>query len=187
MEWEPGSRLIGDFVWVGLDSEIVVTDRVMNELLAAFRGFERGAVEMVDNTHPRSTRNVQPRVSLPYEGPALSEMWVTAEVDIDKEHTTATLESTCAHCGRESWNLSGAELWLRRYDVERGLLLERAPRIEHEGIVIKDRDLRHVDVFRVRQLPAWVLCTSPVREFILDRGFTNVGFFEVGETAQTMA
>ena len=187
MEWEPGSQLIGDFVWVGFDSEVVVTDRVMGELLTTSRGFERGAVEMVDG-HPRSGKRSQPRVSLPYGGPALSEMWVTAWVDIDRERSTASLQSSCGHCGTELWNLSGAEHWESHYDLARGgLSREKVPRTEHGGIVINAGELGQADVFRVRQFPAWVLCTSTVREFILDRGYSNVDFLEMGEALDAVA
>jgi hypothetical protein len=36
-------------------------------------------------------------------------------------------------------------------------------------------------MFRFFEAPAWLVCTEPVRDRILDAGWTNVAFDEVGE------
>ena len=40
IEWEPDSDVVGDFVWPGLDSDIVVTEKVYKALASRFSGFE---------------------------------------------------------------------------------------------------------------------------------------------------
>lgn len=48
VEWEPGSDLVGDFTWPGLDTDIVVSDRVGRALINChIKGFELRHIEAV--------------------------------------------------------------------------------------------------------------------------------------------
>jgi len=66
--WEPGSEVVGDFVWPGFGSGVVVTDKVLRVLQQRYQGFEPGPVEMVeDEDEPHADRG-KPRIRLPYCG-----------------------------------------------------------------------------------------------------------------------
>ena len=80
IEWEPDSDIIGDFSWGGFDWEVVARLEIANELTKQFSGFQPLPLEMSESktrvcraVHPR-----KPRVSLPYEGPELCELWISS-------------------------------------------------------------------------------------------------------------
>jgi hypothetical protein len=180
LAWEPGSVLVGDFVWPGFDSEVVAADRVFAALERNFAGFERGPIEMVDE--PDIARGGQPRVRLPYEGPALYELWTTAWVSADVERSTMRLERHCGTCGTEFWELDGVERWDSVFDREkRQLVRTRIGRDPQSGIYVQRAELGGADVFRIVQFPGWVFCTDAVRDLVRERQFTNVDFLNVGE------
>ena len=107
MVWEPGSGEVGDFTWPGFDSEVVVTGNVL-EALNQFQGFEPGQVKIVEDADaPKRAK----RVRLPYNGPPLHELWVTARIGMDRQRSSAELENECAECEAERWELYGVERW----------------------------------------------------------------------------
>lgn len=115
--------LVGDFVWPGFDSEVVAADHVFAALESSFAGFERGPIEMVDE--PDLDRDGQPRVSLPYEGPALYELWTTAWASADVERSTMRMERRCGTCGTEFWEVDGGGLVEHRCRVSVGVGVRR--------------------------------------------------------------
>lgn len=184
LEWLPGSDVVGDFTWPGGD--VVVIQRVM-EALQTFRGFDFKPVEIWDNPKrlrpSRTTRRTKPRVGLPYKGPPLYELWVTAWLHADAERSSLRLERVCKTCGSNFYRLEGAEARTHRYDpVTRELSERHIARTPGKGIYVAHAALGDVDIFRVVETPAWVLCTEVVREAIEARGFTNISFLEIGET-----
>ena len=58
----------------------------------------------------------------------------------------------------------------------------RVPRQPGKGFYIAESQLEEADIFNVAQFPGWRFCKETVREFILEQQFTNIDFFEVGET-----
>ena len=179
--WEPGSDEVGDFSWPGFDSEVVVTDPVL-EALRSFSGFEPGPVEVVEDADARRRRGT--RVRLPYRGPRLHELWVTASVNMDRDRSSAELEHACPTCGAEQWELYGVERWDSHYD--RGLqqlVRTKTERLPNAGVFVHETHLDGAQVFRVRELPAWIFCTDAVREVVQQAGFSNVAFLEMGGLA----
>jgi hypothetical protein len=178
--WEPGSDQVGDFTWPGFGSEVVAAEAVVAELEASFAGFERGPIEMVDD--PDLVRTRKRRVRLPYEGPALYELWTTAWTSADVDRSTIRLDRRCGTCGTEFWEVDGIERRDSRYDAgSRQLVRTRVAREPDAGIFVRQDELSGADVFRVSQFPGWVLCTDAVRDLIIEHGFTNVDFLELGE------
>lgn len=178
--WEPGSALVGDFVWPGFGSEVVAADHVCAAFESSFSGFERGPVEMVEE--PDLDRTSAPRVALPYEGPALYELWTTAWVSADVGRSTIRLGRRCGTCGTEFWEVDGVERWDSAFDREkRQLVPTRMGRDPQSGIYVPRAELGDADIFRVAQFPGWVFCTDGVRDLASDRRFTNVDFLEMGE------
>jgi hypothetical protein len=58
----------------------------------------------------------------------------------------------------------------------------RVPREPGKGLYVAEQEVKDVDIFRLVQRPGCDSCTDAVRDFILANEFTNVDFFEIGET-----
>lgn len=181
--WEPGSNVVGDFTLTGFASDVMIAATAAEILDQATTGFELGPVEMIDDPPSRKPRRGRPFVALPYEGPRVHDLWITTLVDVDRDRSTVELERRCSTCGTESWVVSGIEHWENAWDGERKelirTLLERVP---GAGLWIRESELKGAGIFRVRQFPAWALCTDPVRELIERHNLTNVAFLEIGDT-----
>jgi hypothetical protein len=184
VEWEPGSDLIGDFTWSGLG--IVVTERVGKMLLERFSGFELGPVEMIQNPKlkrpQRTTRRTRPRIWLPYQGPPLYELWVTAWVDADLQRSTLEARGLHPDFGHMCYQVHGVEQVDVCWDREalKGHVV-RTPREPGKGVYVAEGALRGIDIFNLAQLPGLDHCTDRVRDFIFEQQFTNVDFLEMGE------
>ena len=101
----------------------------------------------------------QPRVWLPYEGPPLWDLWVTALCHLDLERSGVTLEKECSTCGTKFY---------------------KGPPFEERHLVVNPASWGGEDIFRIEQ-SGWVFCTERAKEFIEQAGFTNVSFLEDGE------
>ena len=186
MEWEAGADRIGDFTCTGVCDGFAIVESVGRELQARFKGFELGPVKMIQQpslTRPkRTTKQIQPRVWLPYAGPTLQELWVTAAVRMDAGRTTARLARRCTKCGEERYELRGMQRIDWNWDkAKRQMLYVHVPRAPGEGLYVRARDLRGADVFRVHEFSGWVLCTDSVKDFVEEAGFTNIRFMEMGD------
>jgi hypothetical protein len=185
IEWEPSSNVIGDFTWAGLG--IVITQTVGQALLARFREFELGPVEMIQNPRLRRprrvTRRTKPRVWLPYEGPPVCELWVTAWANADLERSTLRVRGTDPDTGGTLYVTDGVESDEIHWDRDAlKASRTRTPREPGRGVYVAEGELGSVDIFQVRQVPGIIFCTDAVRDFVLESKFTNVDFFEMGET-----
>ena len=157
-----------------------MADHAFRALEARFTGFERGPVEMVEE---RDVHVPEPRVGLPYKGPALHELWTTTRASADLDRSTIRLQRSCDTCGTEFWEVHGAEHRDSAFDPERRKLVRsKVGRDQQSGIYVRRDELDGADIFRVAQFPAWVFCSDAVRDFIRERRFTNVEFLEMGET-----
>jgi hypothetical protein len=178
--WEPGPTLVGDFTWLGSGGYMVKRSVGEDLIAAGFKGFELGRVEMVVNPYHKEKK--QGIVKLPYEGPELADFYVTKSVPLDRERST--LRCTKGEDGEPTFELEGIET------VEHGDwhpdtgVLDRfhIPRTPGMGLFVNAKDLGDCDVFKVDGLPAGIRCTDRMRDFIINNGYTNITFFEVGET-----
>jgi hypothetical protein len=185
-EWEPGSDVIGDFVWAGFAQDVAIKVHVFEELHQRFRGFEQGPVEMIQDPKlkkpTRITRRTKPRVWLPYEGPPLYDLWVTSWVHVDLQRTTANLVKDCSTCGYQQYEIFGIERRRTQYDTDRmELVWTVSPRVAGKGLFVNEVDLNGADIFRVHELAGCILCTDRVKRFIEDRELTNVTFLDYGD------
>lgn len=179
MVWEPGSDEVGDFTWPGFGSEVVVSEHVLGSL-RGFSGFEAGPVEFIDE--PDASKKGR-RVALPYSGPPLFELWVTATVGMDQGRSSAELEDVCVECGAQRWQLYGVERWDSHFDQElKQLVRFKSDRLPNAGVYVEEAGLGGANIFRVKEFPGWIFCTDRVREVIENEGFSNVSFLGMGET-----
>lgn len=176
IEWLPDSDVVGDFTWPGLDTDIVITDRVGKALKeAGVTGFDLAPVEMVENSE--GSKHASPQVKLPYVGPQLWDLWVTAWSKLDRERSTVEVVGKQPD-GTEQYEVSGVERREAIWDQERmELVKKRHPRIEGHGLFVR----AETRILRVAEFPGWILCTDDVKELIERHSFTNVSFLEMGD------
>ncbi len=159
IEWEPGSDLIGDFIWSGISFELVSKQFVALELKKHFSGFDIKEIKMFQDNRlkmPKATREgTQKRIYLPYEGPTLSELWVDSWFPLDEAKSNVKLEKTCSTCGY-------------RYYIPK-----------RSGLVLDHNYSTTYDIFRIAQFPGWIFCTEKVKEYIEARKYTNIIFINV--------
>jgi len=162
IEWLPGSDTVGDFTWPGFDTEIVVSEGVRRELGARFRGVEFQPMEMWQSPRlkrpQRANRRTRPRVWLPYEGPPLWSMWVTAYAHLDMDRSGWTVERVCSTCGR-----------VRR----------KGPPEGEWPLYVDPATWEGEEIFGLHE-SGLVFCIEEVKRFIEGAGFTNVSFLEEG-------
>ncbi len=188
IEWEPEVVSIGDFTWSFGSSEYIIVKQEVGEILRKrYGGIELRPIEMFQNPklkHPkRMTRRTKPRIWLPYEGPPLCELFVTAWVEADIQRSTITAVGKHPNYDIMRYKIEGDERIDTHYDMNtKQLIKTRIPREPGKGIYIAVNALKKIDIFRVTQLPGWTFCKDTVRQFILDNKFTNIDFLEMGET-----
>lgn len=177
IEWEPDSDVVGDFTWPGLDTDLIVTDRVGAALRnAGVPGFELRPVEMQENTEAAKRRSKRPRVTLPYQGPILRDFWVTAWTGLNLERST--VNEVVRDDGSRHFEIIGAQRREKVWDQKRMELVSvMHPRVAGQGVFVP----RTPGVFRVEEFPAWIFCTDDVKMLVEECDFTNVSFLEMGE------
>jgi hypothetical protein len=195
IEWQAGSDVIGDFVWPG--KRVVARQPIVEELARRFRGIEPGPVQMWQKPKlkrpTRVTKRTKPRMWLPYEGPPLAECWVTAFVPADEARSTLSDHGRCETCGlpHSYWvqgiELKPGDLILEGPGVASRITRTHVPRRPGAGLLFHAEDLTGVDIFKEEEGAGWLLCTEPVKRFIQERGYTNIDFWEVGETFESSA
>jgi len=182
IEWEPGSDVVGDFVWTAAASQVVVSERALG-VLEGFRGFEPGQVEMVDSEEVSKRGPRRSVVRLPYTGPPLLELWVTAWAHVSAQRSSVKFERRCSTCGTEVWEVWGIEETDTSWDPGRGELVRtKKARVGSQGIFVSEDQLGDADIFRLHEFPAWTFARESVREAVTGAGLSNVAFFEMGET-----
>ncbi|MBX3208057.1 MAG: hypothetical protein KF764_23625 [Labilithrix sp.] len=177
LDWESGSDIVGDFTWPGFDTDLVVTDGVGQALQeSGVAGFDLRPVEMQESAEPAKRRSKKSRVKLPYEGPPLWDLWVTAWTASDRE--LSTLHEVLRDDGSSQLEVVGAQRWERVWDQQRMELVSVLhPRVEGQALVVP----KMRGVFRVEEFPAWVFCTDDVKALIENHDFKNVSFLEMGD------
>ena len=145
--WYPDSDQIGDFVWPGMDDEVVVAERVRIALEGRFRGFDFQPIVMRQDPKlkrpQRITKRTKPRVWLPYEGPPLWDMWVTAWCHLNLERSGETLEKECSTCGEKFY---------------------KGPPFEERYLVVDSASWDGSDIFHIYEYPRWIFCTEQVKQ-----------------------
>lgn len=177
IEWEPDSDVVGDFTWPGLDTDLIVTDRVGVALSAAgVPGFELRPVEMQETTEAAKRRSKKPRVRLPYRGLSLRDFWVTVWTGMNRERSTVS--EVVRDDGSRYFVINGAQREEKVWDQKRMELVSVLhPRVAGTGLFVP----KARGVFRVEEFPAWIFCTDDVKILVERCNFTNVSFLEMGE------
>ena len=161
--------------WLKDPAVICIRETVLDDLIKRFRGIDKRQINYYD--HPglyrpkRVTKRTRQRVWLPYDGPTLCEPVFSAVAPL---HPSSSVEIArqCGVCGNTVYkNFQGIEVSDSR---------ERKPRVPGKGLFFKNCDLNGSDFFRPKYM-GFRLCTRPVKDYIEEKGYTNVQFLEVGD------
>ena len=163
LEWEPGSDVIGDFVWPGFDDELVVTQKVKDDFEGHFREIEFSSVEFWQNPKQKQpikkTRRSKPRVWLPYMGPILWDVRPVKWCHLDLLLSNVIVTKKCSTCGA---------------------IFHKVPTTPRRHLVVDLATWAGEDLFRLYESPRFFFCTEQVKEFVEQAGFSNVSFLEDG-------
>ena len=164
IEWGPGSDVIGDFVWPGLNTDLVVVQNVKNAFKSRFKEIEFGVVEFWQdpklNRPIKMTHRTKPRVWLSYRGPPLWDVIVKNWVHLDHYQSNVSIAYVCSTCGKVIYNLP-------------------PPRLPRH-LVIDTETWNGEEIFHIHEYSGAIFCTEKVKEFVERSGFTNVSFIEDG-------
>ena len=177
IEWISGSKIVGDFIWPGINTDIVVRTSIGNLLTDQFGSILLDSIQMVQSAEePKNRTRARPRVWLPYDGPELSDFQVEKFLDYDVSRSTFETNQE----GRIQF--TGGEHEETKYDVVTGnFRVKRIPRVLNQGIFIKSSKIQGDCFFKLRNFDPIIYCTDGVKNFIEDKRMTNIDFYEDGE------
>lgn len=164
IEWEAGSAVIGDFVWPGLSSELVVIQKVKDVFQLHFEGIQYKPIEFWEN--PRLTKPAhnprlkKSRVLLPYTGPTLWDVVPINWCHLDHQLSGVSIAKKCSTCGK---------------------VIYKTPPWHQRHLVVDPKTWNGVDIFHIYEYSGAFFCTERVVELVEKSKFTNVKFLEDGE------
>lgn len=163
MEWEPGSDEIGDFTWPGLNTDIVVVDKVKCSFEIRFKNLSFGLVEFFQN--PKRKRAVKvtslkkSRVWLPYSGPLLWDVLLNHWCHLDHIQSEVSIVKKCLTCEKTIY---------------------KTPRWDQRHLVLDPVSWNGEDIFRVYEYSGVIFYTEQVKKYVENAGILNVRFLEDG-------
>jgi hypothetical protein len=180
IRWDGQAKVAGDFTFPGIIHEVMVKRSVGEELLQAkHSGFELGPVE-VRNRDGKSLRRVLPE-GLRHD---FAEVIIRKIIPLEKTESKFTTE---LNRGKIYYKMPGiAYITATNYEkVNEPLNRVFIPREKDKGFFVPEDLLDGRDLFRVSEFEGWNLCTDRFRDYVLERGYTNVSFLEAGDTIST--
>jgi hypothetical protein len=176
--WEQVTPRIGDFTW-GLGGEpLIIKDWVIEQLREnGVGGFE--IFEMHLDHHP-----------LLHLSQAETGMVSFSRFQVSGEKIKANLEMSsfwfekCEHCGnRTKGGAEGYEEIVRNYDKHTQIYtVSRKPREQGKGAFIEQSRIHPMNFFKIKEFLGTIIVADPLKEFLQKQKYTNIDFFEVGET-----
>jgi hypothetical protein len=181
LEWERGSYVVPDFLWPSFEGDVAVQERVFRELRDRFGGIDGGPVEIIPPKWKRRKRKTSEDDSLTIWSKDLHlvDVRIVHDVDIDWERSCI---KRIHQDGKVLLEVEGGERTEVIIEPEiPAFATRRIARAKGGGIFVKASLLQEHWFFKVNQFPVWNLCADSVRDFMLEKRYTNIDFFEVGE------
>jgi hypothetical protein len=170
MEWEPGCTIVGDFVWPGLNSDLVVVQRVKEAFEIRYPEVTFGEVKFWQDPKikqpKRKTRRSKPRIWLPYIGSTLWDVIPTHWCQLELEASGVEISKICSGCGKVIYK-------------SKKVIYERPP-FPQRHLVVDKSTWNGENIFHIKQFPGGIFCTDAVKQFVEQEGYTNVRFMEEG-------
>ena len=174
VEWDVGYDVIGDFMHCG--GRVIAHREIISELVTRFCGAcEVKAKFSLPQAEPANAKKkTKKKDVMPDLYPEIAVLHISKEID-PLPQSTVSFSDRCSGCGSyHIESLTGVEQWDLR---------AHTPRVDGSGLFVRSEDLDGCDFFRPRH-SGYVLCTDRVREFVLERGYTNVRFLEFGNVIE---
>lgn len=178
--WERGSDVVPDFLHLSCEGDWAIQERVLKELQERFGGIEGGPVEIIPPKWKPKRRKAHAEdvLTIWSQDLRLVDLQIVHRVDIDWNRSCIR---RIVEDGKVLLEVVGGELPRTSVNPETGFMTRRTPRAKGGGIFVKESLLDGYSFFKVNQFPIWSLCTNAARDFILEKQYTNIDFFEVGE------
>ena len=175
---------VGDVVWFLGSSAIAVRKQICAEVASRFPELGCGAVEF----QPPSTRrrsNKSDAASRPRPSrqllPELSELLIQRTIETCEPASTFERRNECPKCGQYDLLIAGIEWHESRFDKDlRKLVPVDTFRRRGDGLILRRSAIGDLSIFRFAPTQT-IVCTDRFRQWVLDRGLTNIDFWEVGE------
>ena len=153
IEFEPGSEVIGSFLWSGYTC--VVIDAIRDFMEEHDFGCKFGTVEVLKPTTPLRKRK---RVPFPYKGPKLHWLRPQAILSLDESRSEIRRQIDCPDCKQVL------------YEFKRS------------GLVLPKAEWNQEKIFFLKQYSKNKICyiVEPALKMLISAGFTNLGHREVG-------
>ena len=148
LEWLAAPEDDRDFVWPGTGFRVALGTRAA-ETFDGVAGWRPGPVEVVRGTAPRLVELI----------PEL--------IHADLDRSSLILGDECDSCGRLEWRMDG---------LGRDAQGNPAPRRPGAGLYVTAEELDGYDVFRVHELPAWIVVTDSLRDVVEGHALGPVEF-----------
>ncbi len=179
LEWQRGSKVVGDFLWPSFEGDVVAVERVFRELQERFGGLDAGPIRVIPPKWKRRKELPEGVLTIWSEDLHLVDVWFAHRVDWDWDKSCIR---TTEEDDRVIHEVIGGENTEVDVDPETfDVRTRRIPRVEGGGIFVKANLLQGHSFFKVNHDPVWNLCTDAARDFILEKEYTNIDFFHVGE------
>ena len=173
-KWTTASESVGDFLWPAIGENLVMHERIFQELQDRFGGIEKEPepIRIIPPKHKRKKKKTTEDSSLTIwiDELKIIEARILHYVDID-------WDKSCIKTTEEGGENIEIDVDSETFTVT----TQRIPRVEGGGIYVKASLLQGHSFFKVNQFPIMNLCTDAVRDFILEKRYTNIDFLEVGE------
>lgn len=184
LEWQPDSDVIGDFVWPAGNSWIVTRREIGEALRARWPSVELGPVDywQEPKLYELKRKPKKPRVLLPYTGPELVYLRPTVRMEFDRERSR--FKPFTASNGQEFVSPVGVETRVYSPVANAGKPgYAQVPREPGGGFYFPEAAVKETGLFRTVgvQCPD-INMTDAVKTFIESQGWSNIEFWEQGET-----
>ncbi len=169
---------VGDFQQA---SNILISPReVALDLARNFEGIELREVRVYSGVSFWSDpKRRKPLMAKAYSGPDLVEIWMPLKIAYDPKLSKIVETGRCDACGILNYQVPGVERLpndKRSSLYHNGLNYRRDPA---DGIRVRMAALNGASGFRYG---GRLMVLAPVRDYILERGYTNADFIDYGET-----
>lgn len=168
---------VADFHNAG--TTLIARRSVAEELTGRFPGIEVKDVLMHTGVSLWSGSEKRPIMAREYSGPELAELWFPLDVPPNPRLSSLLEVDRCDECGILAYEVMGVERISKVEPSElfrNGFNYHRSPDM---GLRIRRSDLGANFAYRFNGGRRQVL--EPVRDYILERGFTNADFIDYGE------
>ena len=153
------------------DGLMLATEKVVSELISNFKGLEAREVIIASSGEYGAAD---------YNGEPIRELWCRNKVSWNPGASSLLLRKRCEVCGRAAYDVLGIEEPPHEEKIgDRWQMVPRRPREPGAGVILPSSVVRGDDFFDYGN--NFHMCVQRAKDFIEERGWTNISFLEYGE------